>query len=121
MVIKLRVDALPYELPIEVEWKGQKGKLHVWREQGDSSGISEGKSEDGFPVITSGNQGSYLCGWPDESLLSSIMKEQMTTAGLKPITLPDYLRVRQRVIYYFLLIMVKKMLLYLTLLKAKFS
>ena len=91
-----RVDALPYELPVEVEWKGQKGKLHVWREQGDSSGISEGKSEDGFPVITSGNQGSYLCGWPDEALLSSIMKEQMTMAGLKPITLPEYLRVRQR-------------------------
>ena len=91
-----RVDALPYELPVEVEWKGQKGKLHVWREQGDSSGISEGKSEDGFPVITSGNQGSYLCGWPDEALLSSIMKEQMAMAGLKPITLPEYLRVRQR-------------------------
>ena len=91
-----RVDALPYELPVEVEWKGQKGKLHVWREQGDSSGVSEGKSEDGFPVITSGNQGSYLCGWPDETLLNSIMKEQMTTAGLKPITLPEYLRVRQR-------------------------
>ncbi len=91
-----RVDALPYELPIEVEWKGQKGKLHVWREQGDSLGISEGKSEDGFPVITSGNQGSYLCGWPDEALLSSIMKEQMAMAGLKPITLPEYLRVRQR-------------------------
>ncbi len=91
-----RVDALPYELPIEVEWKGIKGKLHVWREQGDSSGVSEGRSEDGFPVITSGNQGSYLCGWPDETLLSSIMKDQMTTAGLKPITLPEYLRVRQR-------------------------
>ena len=91
-----RVDALPYKLPVEVEWKGQKGKLHVWREQGDSLGISEGKSEDGFPVITSGNQGSYLCGWPDEALLSSIMKEQMAMAGLKPITLPEYLRVRQR-------------------------
>ena len=91
-----RVDALPYELPVKVEWKGQKGNLHVWREQGDSSGVSEGKSEDGFPVITSGNQGSYLCGWPDETLLTSIMKEQMTAAGLKPITLPEYLRVRQR-------------------------
>ena len=91
-----RVDALSYELPVEVEWKGHKGKLHVWREQGESSGVSEGKSEDGFPIITSGNQGSYLCGWPDEALLSSIMKEQMTMAGLKPITLPEYLRVRQR-------------------------
>ncbi len=91
-----RVDALPYKLPVEVEWKGCKGKLHVWREQGDSLGVSEGKSEDGFPVITSGNQGSYLCGWPDETLLSSIMKEQMTIAGLNPITLPEYLRVRQR-------------------------
>ena len=37
-----------------------------------------------------------MCGWPDEALLSSIMKEQMTASGLKPITLPEYLRVRQR-------------------------
>ena len=91
-----RVDALPYALPIEVEWKGKKGQLRVWREHGNSSGISEGNSKDGFPVITSGNQGSYLCGWPDENLLRAIMEEQMISAGLKPVTLPEYLRVRQR-------------------------
>ena len=68
----------------------------MWREHGNSSGISEGNSKDGFPVITSGNQGSYLCGWPDENLLRAIMEEQMISAGLKPVTLPEYLRVRQR-------------------------
>jgi len=47
-------------------------------------------------VITSGNKGSYLCGWPDSNLLSAIMKDQMTAAGLKSISLPEYLRVRQR-------------------------
>ena len=91
-----RVDALPRELPIEVEWKGIKGHLSVWREHGNSSGVSEGNSKDGMPVITSGNKGSYLCGWPDSNLLSAIMKDQMTAAGLKSISLPEYLRVRQR-------------------------
>ena len=61
-----------------------------------SSGVVEGNSEDGFPVMTSGNKGNYLCGWPDDNLLSAIMREQMISAGLKPITLPHYLRVRRR-------------------------
>ena len=47
-------------------------------------------------MSTSGNKGSYLCGWPDSNLLSAIMKDQMTAAGLKSISLPEYLRVRQR-------------------------
>ena len=91
-----RVDALSYDLPIKVDWKGIKGQLHVWREQGKSSGVVEGNSEAGFPVMTSGNKGNYLCGWPDDNLLSAIMREQMISAGLKPITLPHYLRVRRR-------------------------
>ena len=91
-----RVDALPQELPIEVEWKGIKGQLNVWREQGQCSGTSDGKSIDDMPVVTTGNKGSYLCGWPDENLLKAIMKEQMLSAGLTTVSLPEYLRVRQR-------------------------
>ena len=91
-----RVDALPQELPIEVEWKGIKGHMNVWREQGQCSGTSDGKSIDDMPVVTTGNKGSYLCGWPDENLLKAIMKEQMLSAGLTTVSLPEYLRVRQR-------------------------
>ena len=91
-----RIDALPQELPIEVEWKGIKGQLNVWREQGQCSGTSDGKSIDDMPVVTTGNKGSYLCGWPDENLLKAIMKEQMLSAGLTTVSLPEYLRVRQR-------------------------
>ena len=54
-----------------------KGKFSVWREHGLTSGVSEGKSSDGMAVLTSGNQGSYLCGWPDQKLLNAIMKNQM--------------------------------------------
>ena len=71
-----RIDALPQELPIEVEWKGIKGHINVWREQGQCSGTSDGKGIDDMPVVTTGNKGSYLCGWPDENLLKAIMKEQ---------------------------------------------
>ena len=91
-----RVDALPQELPIEVEWKGIKGHMNVWREQGQCSGTSDGKGIDDMPVVTTGNKGSYLCGWPDENLLKAIMKEQMLSAGLTTVSLPQYLRVRQR-------------------------
>ena len=91
-----RVDALPQELPIEVEWKGIKGHINVWREQGQCSGTSDGKGIDDMPVVTTGNKGSYLCGWPDENLLKAIMKEQMLSAGLTTVSLPQYLRVRQR-------------------------
>ena len=91
-----RVDALPQELPIEVEWKGIKGHMNVWREQGQCSGTSDGKGIDDMPVVTTGNKGSYLCGWPDENLLKAIMKEQMLSAGLTTVSLPEYLRVRQR-------------------------
>ena len=45
-------------------------------------GVSEGKSSDDMAVLTSGNQGSYLCGWPDQKLLNAIMKNQMQLAGL---------------------------------------
>ena len=91
-----RVDALPQELPKEVEWKGIKGHMNVWREQGQCSGTSDGKGIDDMPVVTTGNKGSYLCGWPDENLLKAIMKEQMLSAGLTTVSLPEYLRVRQR-------------------------
>ena len=91
-----RVDALPQELPIEVEWKGIKGHINVWREQGQCSGTSDGKGIDDMPVVTTGNKGSYLCRWPDENLLKAIMKEQMLSAGLTTVSLPEYLRVRQR-------------------------
>ena len=29
--IKSQVDALSYDLPIKVDWKGIKGQLHVWK------------------------------------------------------------------------------------------
>jgi len=61
-----------------------------------TSGVSEGKASDDMAVLTSGNQGSYLCGWPDQKLLNAIMKNQMQLAGLDVVELPEYLRVRQR-------------------------
>jgi len=91
-----RVDALPQELQLEVEWKDIKGYLSVWREQGQCSGTSDGKGVDGMPVLTTGNKGSYLCGWPDEDLLKAIMREQMQSVGIETVSLPEYLRVRQR-------------------------
>ena len=49
-----------------------------------------------MPVLTSGNKGSYLCGWPDEKLLKAIINDQMKLAGLETVSMPEYLRVRKR-------------------------
>ena len=73
-----------------------KGNFSVWREHGLTSGVSEGKASDGMAVLTSGNQGSYICGWPDQKLLNAVMRNQMQLAGLDVVELPEYLRVRRR-------------------------
>ena len=78
-----------------VEWNGIKGNFSVWREHGLTSGVSE-VNQGCMAVLTSGNQGSYLCGWPDQKLLNAIMKNQMQLAGLDVVELPEYLRVRRR-------------------------
>ena len=91
-----RVDALPRDLPVPVEWNGINGNFSVWREHGLTSGVSEGKASDGMAVLTSGNQGSYICGWPDQKLLNAVMRNQMQLAGLDVVELPEYLRVRRR-------------------------
>ena len=91
-----RVDALPARLPHHATWRDHQGSVSIWREEGAITGQAEGQCDDGLPLLTHGNQGSYLCAWPDEGLLKAIIGDAMHKAGIACHDMPAYLRVRQR-------------------------
>ena len=91
-----RIDALPARLPIEAEWQDSTGQVSIWREEGIVSGQAEGRSSDGLPLLSHGNQASYLTAWPDEGLLKDIVGDAMSKAGVARHDMPAYMRVRQR-------------------------
>ena len=91
-----RIDALPARLPHHANWRDVKGMVSIWREEGAVTGQAEGHCDDGLPLLTHGNQGSYLCAWPDEGLLKAIIGDAMQKAGIVCHDMPAYLRVRQR-------------------------
>ena len=91
-----RIDALPARLPHHAKWRDVKGMVSIWREEGTVTGQAEGHCDDGLPLLTHGNQGSYLCAWPDEGLLKVIIGDAMQKAGIVCHDMPAYLRVRQR-------------------------
>lgn len=96
-----RIDALPARLPIAASWQDKGGQEHqghvsVWREEGVMTGQADGACVDGLPLLSHGNQGSYLCAWPDEGLLRAIMGDAMQKADIACHDMPAYLRVRQR-------------------------
>ncbi|MGC6516524.1 MAG: beta-galactosidase [Candidatus Puniceispirillaceae bacterium] len=91
-----RIDALPSHMPITAHYHGIEGNISIWREEGKVTGAVMGECADGLPFATSGNQGSYLCAWPDEVLLKAVIGDTMRAADIACHDMPDYLRVRQR-------------------------
>ena len=91
-----RIDALPARLPIDAEWQDSRGRVSVWREEGIISAKAEGRCSDGLPLLSHGNQASYLTAWPDEGLLKEIVGDAMSKAGIARHNMPAYMRVRQR-------------------------
>ena len=91
-----RIDALPARLPHSAKLGEQEGSVFIWREEGIVTGQIEGQCDDGLPLLTHGNQGSYLCAWPDEGLLRKIMGDAMAKSNIATHDMPPYLRVRQR-------------------------
>ena len=70
------------------------GAFHIWREIIDAqSGVSE-TTRDGRPATVKSGNLQYLCGWPDHSALSRILKSAAQITGLSTQTMPDGLRCR---------------------------
>ena len=91
-----RIDALPADLPISASYHGTQGHVSVWREEGDIVGEVLARCDDGMPVMIKGNQGAYLCAWPDETLLKQMIGDAMQNADITCHDMPEYMRVRQR-------------------------
>ena len=91
-----RIDALPAHMPIQAHYQETAGQVSIWREEGHVTGTVMATCDDGLPLLTKGNQGGYLCAWPDEGLLRQIIGDAMRQADLRCHEMPPYLRVRQR-------------------------
>ena len=95
-----RIDALPADLPIPARYQACDGTVSIWREEGDILGDVIGSCADGMPLVIRGNQGGYLCAWPDETLLRQIIGDAMKKVDITCHEMPPYLRVRQRGHYF---------------------
>ena len=91
-----QVDALAADQPLSCVWKNHSGQVNIWHERGSVTGIAEGQTDTGHPLLINNKNASYLTGWTDGHLLKLICAEQMQKAGIDVHDLPDYLRVRQR-------------------------
>ena len=95
-----RVDALPRNHPMPLEWNGEKGQVSVWHEEARGHAATSGHVDNGDgkgkALIAQSNKARYLLGWPDQKILKSILKDVLHDAGLPTHDLPAYLRMRQR-------------------------
>jgi len=66
------------------------GGFHIWREFTNTSENVALRSNDGHPALISGNKIHYLCGWPNDELLDTLLSH----VGLKVSPMPEGVRVR---------------------------
>ena len=93
-----RVDAMPRQHPVEMEWNGTTCQVSVWREEARLLSAPSVKTDEKTEnaLITRSNKARYLLGWPDQKTLKSVLKSALEDAGFSPHDMPPYLRVRQR-------------------------
>lgn len=74
-----------------------KGSVERWREHLD---VTDGKAiatfANGDPALVTKGKLHYLAGWPDATLLASVMKHASAAAKLKTTVLPEHIRIRRR-------------------------
>ena len=90
-----RVESLADGLTVPVG--DDAGALVVWREFAEATGGSEMvmQTGDGRPALLRKGQIDYLCGWPDERLLESLIRSACETAGTAIRPLPSGVRLRR--------------------------
>jgi beta-galactosidase len=88
-----RVESLRPDCPVETA----DGVFHFWREHtivGPKATV-EFKSSDGLPALVRQANLTYLCGWPDQHLLQTVLTNLAELAELKICNLPDGVRMRE--------------------------
>ena len=93
-----RIDAMPRQHPVEMEWNGTTCQVSVWREGARLLSAPSVKTDEKTEnaLMTRSNKARYLLGWPDQKTLKSVLKSALEDAGFTPHDMPPYLRVRQR-------------------------
>ncbi len=72
------------------------GAVVRWRDHVQTSAEVLAQFTDGGPALTQHGQVLALHGWPDETLLSSLVVHAARNAGLETIPLPVHIRLRRR-------------------------
>ncbi len=86
------VESLRSDCPVSVG----SGTFRFWREFAETGKSASVKMEtsDGKPALIEQGNVSYLCGWPDETLMQQLLSDISNAAGLEALSLPDGLRIR---------------------------
>jgi beta-galactosidase len=84
------VESLP---PSETIALKEAGHMHHWFEHVEATDIAEW-TETGQPAVLGSERLTYLCGWPDQTALTRILKSIADQRGLETWDLPEGLRVR---------------------------
>ncbi|MER3537445.1 MAG: beta-galactosidase [Thermus sp.] len=92
----VRVESLPPGLTEEAE--GALGRFHlgVWREWVETDLPALLRFKDGGGVLFRAGRWFYLAAWPSPELLFALLYRLAEEAGLKPLPLPEGLRLRRR-------------------------
>ena len=88
-----RVESLRPDCPVETDF----GHIKFWREHIEAGAQVHAiiKDADGLPALVRQDKFSYVCGWPDESLMQSVLSEIMVSVGIDTYRLSDGIRIRQ--------------------------
>ncbi|MFT3673445.1 beta-galactosidase [Aestuariivirga sp.] len=74
-----------------------KGSVERWRERLDTTdGKAIATFANGDPALVIKGKLHYLAGWPDATLLASVIKHVSAAAKLKTVALPEHIRIRRR-------------------------
>ncbi len=91
----LRVESIRPGIVIPVEGIGSFSKWAEQVEPGDGTDVLLTGGE-GYPAWVRNKSCSYIAGWPDQNLLSQIMKETLQNCGLTIVETGEDLRIRDR-------------------------
>lgn len=92
-----RVESLRDDVSIAVRGNGIAGTFTRWRDHATNTEAEiTARCADGAPAVLERGNLVYLAGWPDDALLTSILRHMANAVGLDAITMGAGLRLRKR-------------------------
>ena len=91
----LRVDSLPDDVPVTLEWNSTSYSAHTWVEQTDSALTPLARYADGHAALYRHGRSLYLTGLPDDRWLGDLVRSLALEQGLEVQELPAGVRLRR--------------------------